>query len=157
MPLRHAPPAVRYPLNPPRVLAACLCGLWLLAALLLLIWAMQFPAGNRPAVAVLGGLAAAVGLRQGWRGLCRGVVLWDGEQWWICEAGRGKDMQPISLQVRADGGRWLWAQAWQAGGSGAKPWRGTRWLLLRQRQSPETWGELRRAVYFPPRPSERPQ
>lgn len=154
---RHAPPAVRHPLNPPRGSVACLCALWLLAAMLLLAWALDLQSGWGPAVvAVTGSLVAAAGMWHGWRALGRGFVAWDGAQWWLGEAAAAHDAQPVLLQVRADGGQWLWAQA-RPVTTGSLRWRSSRWLLLSYRQSPETWGDLRRAVYFPPRPTERAQ
>src|SRR5256885_5845010 len=65
MPSRHAPPAVRHPLKPSRTVAACLCALWLLAAMLLLAWALNLQAGWWPAaVAVAVCLVAAAGMRR---------------------------------------------------------------------------------------------
>lgn len=160
MPTRHAPPAVRHPLKPSRALAACLCALWLQAAMLLLAWALNIQSGWRPAaVAFTVCLVAAAGMWHGWRRLGKGVVAWDGVQWWI-EAEPGQAAQPVLLQVRADGGPWLWVQAHPMVSrvpAGPLRWRSSRWLLLLCRQSPETWGDLRRAVYSPARPTERAQ
>lgn len=158
MPLRHAPPAVRHPLKPPRGLSACLWALWLLAAMLLLAWVLSLQSGWRPAVvAVTVSLVAAAGLWHGWRALGRGFVAWDGVQWWLGATATAHDAQPVLLQVRADGGQWLWAQAIPVVSARPLRWQSPRWLLLSYRQSPETWGDLRRAVYFPPRPTERAQ
>lgn len=161
MPPRHAPPAVRHPLKPSRTVAACLCALWLLAAMLLLAWALNLQSGWWPAaVAVVVSLVSAVGMWHGWHSLGKGFIAWDGVQWWIGEAGPGQAAQPVRLHVRADGGAWLWVQARPLVSMvPARPlhWRSSRWLLLLYRQSPETWGDLRRAVYSPARPTERAQ
>src|SRR3989442_9781550 len=75
MPSRHAPPAVRHPLKPSRTVAACLCALWLLAAMLLLAWALNLQAGWWPAaVAVAVCLVAAAGMRRWWDRVGGGVT-----------------------------------------------------------------------------------
>lgn len=161
MPSRHAPPAVRHPLKPSRTVAVCLCALWLVAAMLLLAWALNLQSGWWPAaVAVAVCLVAAAGMWHGWLSLGKGFIAWDGVQWSICEAGPGQAAQPVLLQVRADGGSWLWVQVRPLVSmvpAGPLRWRSSRWLLLLCRQSPETWGDLRRAVYSPARPTERAQ
>jgi len=161
MPSRHAPPAVRHPLKPSRTVAVCLCALWLLAAMLLLAWALNLQSGWWPAaVAVAVCLVAAAGMWHGWHSLGKGFIAWDGVQWSIGEADPGQAAKPVLLQVRADGGSWLWVQVRPQVSmvpAGPLRWRSSRWLLLLCRQSPETWGDLRRAVYSPARPTERAQ
>lgn len=153
MPSPLAPPAVRYPLAQPPALAVGLGLLWLLAATVLLGWALQPQAGGlRQAAALWTGLAAAWGLRRGWRSLGRGQLAWDGAQWWLQGQGAGDAALAVSLRVWADGGGWLWVQARVADGSA-----GSRWLLLAASHIPPAWGELRRAVYLPARLPDPPQ
>lgn len=148
MTFRALPPAVRHPLCRPVAMGAALCLLWLLVCALLLAWVSGPQAGGlRPAVALLAAVSAALGLWWGWCQMGQGMLAWDGEQWWLHGAGAA---QPVRLRIWADGGRWLWAQALCQG-------RRRQWLLLAEGLAPETWGELRRAVYFPARPSDRPQ
>ncbi|MDR0226195.1 MAG: hypothetical protein LBI66_07230 [Burkholderiaceae bacterium] len=151
MPNRHAPPAVRHPLSRPAWLAVLLWALWLLAAAGLGAWAAPPHAGPwRLGAALLACLVAGAGLMRGWHALGAGHVDWDGAQWWPPADGRMAVDQPVSLQVWADGGCWLWVQArTQAAG------RRHGWWLMLQRQSPETWGELRRAVYSRPRTQDQ--
>lgn len=148
-----SPPAVRYPVAPPAALAAGLGVLWLAGGALLLAWALQPQAGGwRQAAALCAASAAAAGLLQGWRSLARGQLAWDGVQWWL-HAQHAREAAPLaSLRVWADGGGWLWVQALSADHV-----PGCRWLLLAADQIPQTWGELRRAVYFPARLSDPPQ
>ncbi len=133
------------------MLAVALLALWLIAAALLWAWAAQPQAGGlRMGVSALAASGAAAGLLHGWLGLGEGRLTWDGAQW-LWHARGAKDAGvPVSLSVRADGGGWIWIRACPAGAGG---W----WLLPCRGQSPDAWGELRRAVYFPARPSDRPQ
>lgn len=148
-----SPPTVRYPVAPSAALAAGLGALWLLGAALLLAWALQPQAGAwRQAAALCAASAAAAGLLRGWRLLARGHLAWDGMQWWLHEQDAREVAALASLHVWADGGGWLWVQARPAVRD-----PGGRWLLLAANQIPQTWGELRRAVYFPARLTDPPQ
>lgn len=161
-----APPAVCC-LNRPRRLGAVLVVMLLLMGLLLLAWALQPQAGlQRMAVASLvfcGVAAALLRVTRFWPG---GRLAWSGAEWRLylshqpVQDALADEGRTVSVAVGWDGNSWLWLKLQPVEGAGRVPgslWRTVLerfvatevWLLLCERDSPEQWGDMRRAVYFP--------
>lgn len=147
MSAHYQPPAVRYPFDRPRRAAPALAGAWVLVAGALLAWAAQPPAQAARWLAALALLALAAWLlwRQ-YRRWPRGLLQWDGSAWALLDPQGQERAAGVALQVGLDGGGWLWVRARSAHRRHCL-WPRESWLLLAARDSPQLWGDLRRAVY----------
>ncbi|MDR2299631.1 MAG: hypothetical protein LBE30_14970 [Comamonas sp.] len=150
MSIRYHAPAVSYGFERPRRAAAALVLLWLLLAMVLLVWCHMAQWRGGPLLAACVVLILATGMLLGqWREWPQGLLQWNGEQWQIDLPDQpDKGTQFVRLKVGLDGGNWLWLSA-----SSLLPAqslffkRKVLWILLRQQHSPAQWGDLRRAVY----------
>lgn len=147
---RAAPPRLVYGCGPaPRAVGLCLLLLGLLGAAVLLLWAFT-GAGPRPWPAAAGLLlwagVAACALRC-WRRWPEGWLEWDGGQWWLRVHGAPQALA-AAPRMQWDGQGFVLLSVALAVG-------GRRWLWLRRSSAPALWGDLRRAVYWRPRPAER--
>ncbi|WP_159914483.1 hypothetical protein [Pantoea sp. 18069] len=148
--IRNAPGRLRYALvRPPSALGWGLFAIAVLGAAVLLLWALQ-GTGARPWPAALGlllWLAVGAGARRCWRHWPEGLLEWDGDQWWLqCRRGARPLALPEAPQVCWDGQEFLLLRA-----PGSLP--GGRWLWLHRASAPALWGDLRRTVYWRPRPA----
>ncbi|MES2936478.1 MAG: hypothetical protein V4864_02275 [Pseudomonadota bacterium] len=150
----HGAPSVTYPVGRCRFAAVLAATLWCAGALVLAAWLAQTPGpGWRHGLAAA---ALAVGAALAWaawlRG-ARGVLAWDGGQWWWEPARHGQrspaPQQGGDIRVRLDLQRWL-LLAWRGGPPGPN------WLWLERERAPLHWDALRRAVYSRAR-TEGPQ
>ncbi len=148
--LRYNAPALRFNVGPSRFLALGVVGWVALGLLGLCAWALG-GAGKSPAALMLAALLwLTVSVLALWRSmhLPQGVLLWDGHGWhWGPAAALVPVTQPrvhwdgqtrvlLSVQRLAPTGR--------AAGS-------RQWLWVERTMQPQSWLELRRAVYSRPR------
>jgi hypothetical protein len=161
MTTRYRPPVVAYALERPYWAAKAAIACWLVLAAVMQGWALQPQASWRQqGVAASFLLLAAWLLRRQHRLWPAGRLFWDGERWRLGLDATAAAAAPagVVLRVALDGGSWLWMEARAAEGeAGRRGWcRRVHWLYLSQRQSPERWGDLRRAVYSPVAPLPEP-
>ncbi|MFT3717996.1 hypothetical protein [Pseudorhodoferax sp.] len=140
----HSAPAVRYPVarswragSVPVLLAGtalAVCGWW---------WRQG--TAFWPLAVVLASVvpALAVGLFQ-WRGMRPGLLHWDGAHWWWSDAAdatqRGEYAVVPDLRLDLQHGLLLRLHGLP---------RGTRWRYLERSARPQSWNDLRRALYAP--------
>lgn len=161
MTTRYRPPAVIYALRRPRWAGKAAVACWLVLAAVMLGWALQPQALwlQRGMAGLFLLLAAFLLWRQHllWP---EGRLFWDGEQWALAtgEADMAAEPVLVLLHVALDGGSWLWLEARAAGAEGGGGLRRRREhrLYLCESQSPERWGDLRRAVYSSVAPLPEP-
>lgn len=159
MTTRYRPPVVAYASERPPWAGKAAVACWLALAAVMLGWALQSQAiWSQQAAAGFFLLLAAFLLRQQVRLWPTGRLLWNGECWTLGDAAAAAEPASVFLRVALDGGSWLWMEARAAGAEarGGRWRRRVRWLYLSQRQSPERWGDLRRAVYSPVAPLPEP-
>ena len=167
---RYLAPSVRFVASRPQYLRLILALFALAVLCLLLAWAWQPQAGMGQMV--LAGLAACAAVACVWHSLrCwpTGSLAWDGGEWrWFAgadpsalEKGVMEEGQRVQLSVGWDGGHWLWLRLEMVAEPVLPPFsmlwwlrslpgRGPPiWVWLDQRNGPEQWGDLRRAVHFP--------
>ena len=86
-------------------------------------------------------MLASLGCWRFWRQQAARQLRWDGERWWLIDAGREHEGAPP--QVRLDAQRWLllWFRP-LAGGRGM-------WLWAQASADPQRWHLLRCALYSP--------
>jgi hypothetical protein len=159
MTTRYRPPVVAYASEHPRWAGKAAAACWLVLAAVMLGWVWQ-PQASGLQRGAAGGflLLAAFLLRRQHRCWPVGRLLWDGERWSLGLDGAAAAAEPagVVLHVVLDGGSWLWMEARAAGGEAGRGHRRVYRLYLSQRQSPERWGDLRRAVYSPVAPLPEP-
>ncbi|MDR3005712.1 MAG: hypothetical protein LBV14_15940 [Acidovorax sp.] len=140
--LRYQPPAVRYPAPVPRWLLWLGMALWLLEAVLLLLW--QLLAGPLAWTVVLPGWLCWAGVGLVWwrslRSVPQGALQWDGGAWWWWPQSGAEPIPLQAVQVRLDLQSAMWI-AWQAADG---VWR---FSWLQARSDAAIWGDWRRAVY----------
>ena len=164
---RYLAPPVVCRLHRPRLLSVFLVLMLLLIGLLLLAWVLQPQAGLwRMATARLVFFAVAAALLRVERSWPRGRLAWSGADWRLylshqpAQGELADEGRPVSMAVVWDGNSWLWLRLQAVEGAGRMPrglWLAVLerafapevWLLLCERDSPEQWGDMRRAVYFP--------
>ncbi|MEH3087793.1 MAG: hypothetical protein PGN26_14940 [Xylophilus ampelinus] len=161
--MRHAPPAVRHPVNRPAAGAAPAALASLAAVAAVAAWTLQAPAFDlRQAAAGAACAAAAAWAFLDWCTAPRGWLAWDGASW---------SWHPRSAAAEAPGA----AEAGTAGGCGVRPTLHLdlqallllrlravaddgapcpRWLWLERGASPATWHDLRRAVLHAAGPAD---
>lgn len=134
------PPAVAYPLAPPRSLRLFLLAVWGVAMVIHVYWLVVSPAGDwRPWA---GGLAAAVAAGLAWRAgplAQSGVLVWDGSAWCWEQAARSVAGRIV---VRLDAQSVVLLRFVSDAGS-------NQWFWLDRNCSPGHWLALRRAVHGP--------
>jgi len=145
---RH-PPAVRFPVARSGLLGAALAAVVATAAVVIVAWWLSgAPAGGlAPIVIGLGLWSSTAALAAvTWVRSPRGVIEWDGAQWWWAVAGTAL---PVACQappaVHLDFQGFLLVSARPAGRR--------LWLALERRQAPQQWPAFRRAVYSRARPA----
>ena len=140
----HSAPSVSYPVGRPRFAGLLAAGLWLVGAVVTLMWVREAGAlGWRHALA--GGTLAVAG---GWTLLSwmhspRGQLHWDGAAW-TGPLGSGAVALDVALDLQ-----YVMLVRWR------EP-RPAHWLWLERSCSPHGWLDLRRAVYSRARPPALP-
>lgn len=143
---RHAPP-VSYPLGPDLALAAWLCLLWLVAAVVSAMWLWAAGSGSdRPWLGVAALLLTGLCLRWGWLRIPRGQLQWDGQTWTWLSASYPAGTRVAGVEVLLDLQRLMLIRMHNEAGA--------RWLVWAAAAAqPGQWLDLRRAVYAHPQPS----
>ena len=148
--LRYNAPALRFNVGPSRFLALVVVGWVALGLLGLCAWGLG-GAGKSPAALMLAALLwLAVSVLALWRSmhLPQGVLLWDGHDWhW----GQGAAPVPVTQpRVHWDGQTRVLLSVQRLAPTGRAA--GSRqWLWVERTMQPQSWLELRRAVYSRPR------
>ncbi|MBS7779596.1 hypothetical protein [Acidovorax sp. CCYZU-2555] len=151
---RTAPPRLRYALvRPPRALGCALLALAGLCAAALLLWARQGAAPWPAAMGLLLWLVVCNGAWRCWRAWPEGRLEWDGDRWWLQRSAGSPDAPharpqalPAAPRVCWDGQDFLLLHVHGRLRGG--------WLWLQRASAPALWGDLRRTVYWRPRPAQ---
>ena len=149
--LRYNAPALRFNVGPSRFLALVAVGWVALGLLGLCAWALG-GASKSPAALMLAALLwLAVSVLALWRSthLPQGVLLWDGHGWhWGPAAALVPVMPP---RVHWDGQTHLLLSVQPFAPTDRRAAGSCQWLWLERTMQPQSWLELRRAVYSRPR------
>lgn len=138
-------PAVVFPVGRTRALAGVLATLaaggWVLLALGLLWPAPPLWSARAALALMLAALAATAGCWHFWQRQTARQLRWDGECWWLADAGREHEGAPP--EVRLDAQRWmlLWFRP--------LPGRRGCWLWAQASADAPRWHLLRCALYSP--------
>lgn len=139
----HQPPAVRYPFAPSRLVAALTMGLVVLGMLVLSFWLLSQRASTLQVLcAVLLSMGGALAAWQWLHHAPKGVLTWDGAQWWFAEdANDALDQARAGAPcVCADFQSMLLVRVRRQG-------VGVTWLWLERHTRPDAWLDLRRALF----------
>ena len=141
----HSAPAVSYPVGRssmrtllyvlPALLAVLACGAW--------VWQSVSPDTVRIAVLCLGGLVLLLAVREALRPP-QGQLVWDG-QCWRWDVASGAQMGEVHARLDVQAHLLLEFRPMQGRGI---------WLWLERGMAPQSWDDLRRAVYA--LPADRP-
>jgi hypothetical protein len=138
-------PAVVYPVGRTKALAVVLTALvasgWLLALYACFWPPALIPSAPAAIVSMVSCAAVSVGCWRFWRAQTARHLRWDGERWWLVEA--GSELEGAPLQLRLDAQRWmlLWFRPLSA--------RRAIWLWAEASTDPQRWQLLRCALYSP--------
>lgn len=154
-PVLHAPPAVRFALRPGTRLRAFLYLPGLVSGLLLLGWGWQGMHAHPWLASSLAAGAWMLAAAVAWtaeRRHPRGWLGWDGQEWfWHLSGQASMGASEASRlerppEVGWDGQSFVWVALSTADGRRV-------WCLLDRDADPLRWPDLRRALYFRPKPS----
>ncbi|MBC7604803.1 MAG: hypothetical protein H7255_19375 [Ramlibacter sp.] len=143
----HNAPPVTYPVGRSRFPGVLSLSLWVLGAVVALLWWIGVDDhGWRGAVIALALCASGVVAGLGWWRTPTAELHWSGDNWSWTEAGKTRDG---AVATRLDLQRWM-LLAFEAPGA-------SRWLWLERASEPARWDDLRRAVYSRARPQPLPE
>lgn len=164
MSMRYLAPSVACSLYRPKWLGTALLLMLCLIGLLLVAWLFQPQTALRHTVMAslvfVGAAIALLGVRRSWP---VGRLAWSGADWRLYvspqpgQAELADEGRLVTMAVGWDGNSWLWLRLRNADVHCGLPWWQVIkrmlavpevWLLLHERDSPEQWGDMRRAVYF---------